>query len=356
MVDFTGPDAVLANIEAAVAAGVPVGRRHERLGHRRRVAAARRCAVFYAPNFAIGAVLMMRFAERGGRRTSPRAEIVELHHETKLDAAVRHSARDRGSRSAATCRSTPCGCRASSPTRRCCSAARGEVLTIRHDTTSREAFVAGRAARAGAARRAAAWAHGRPRRAALTALREETIRVGERRALAAAPGAPEALIDEEAFADDEFLPYWAELWPAAHALVGRVTGARRAARSSSSAAGSDCPSLVAAARGADGDGDRLGARRRSSSCGENAARNGLDLTRRASATGAAVARALRPRARRRRALRAAQRRAAARAACGSWRPVRSSRSPDDPTRTTFLRHVARRRRGDRRARLRLDSD
>src|SRR6476619_5660622 len=33
------------------------------------------------------------------------------------------------------------------------------------------------------------------------------------------PSAPEALIDEEAFADDEFLPYWAELWPAARALA-----------------------------------------------------------------------------------------------------------------------------------------
>jgi predicted nicotinamide N-methyase len=33
------------------------------------------------------------------------------------------------------------------------------------------------------------------------------------------PAAPEELIDEEAFAQDEFLPYWAELWPAATALA-----------------------------------------------------------------------------------------------------------------------------------------
>ena len=33
------------------------------------------------------------------------------------------------------------------------------------------------------------------------------------------PSSPEALIDEEAFADDEFLPYWAELWPAARRLA-----------------------------------------------------------------------------------------------------------------------------------------
>jgi dihydrodipicolinate reductase len=42
-------------------------------------------AVFYAPNFAIGAVLMMRFAAEASKHM-PRAEIVELHHETKLDA------------------------------------------------------------------------------------------------------------------------------------------------------------------------------------------------------------------------------------------------------------------------------
>ena len=42
-------------------------------------------AVFYAPNFAIGAVLMIRFAAEAAKHI-PRAEIVELHHETKVDA------------------------------------------------------------------------------------------------------------------------------------------------------------------------------------------------------------------------------------------------------------------------------
>ena len=41
--------------------------------------------VFHAPNFAIGAVLMMRFAAEAARHL-PRAEIVELHADTKLDA------------------------------------------------------------------------------------------------------------------------------------------------------------------------------------------------------------------------------------------------------------------------------
>ena len=36
------------------------------------------------------------------------------------------------------------------------------------------------------------------------------------------PAEPEALLDEDAFADDEFLPYWAELWPAGLALAGAL--------------------------------------------------------------------------------------------------------------------------------------
>ena len=40
------------------------------------------------------------------------------------------------------------------------------------------------------------------------------------------PASPEALIDEEAFVDDEFLPYWAELWPAARALADALPDVR----------------------------------------------------------------------------------------------------------------------------------
>ena len=82
MIDFTGPDAALANIEAAVAAGVPcvVGTS----GWDTSAVAHAPVAVFYAPNFALGAVLMMRFAEQAAAYF-PAAEIVELHHETKVD-------------------------------------------------------------------------------------------------------------------------------------------------------------------------------------------------------------------------------------------------------------------------------
>ena len=48
-------------------------------------ARAAKLPVFFAPNFAIGAVLMMRFAEEASRHLDS-AEIIELHHHTKLDA------------------------------------------------------------------------------------------------------------------------------------------------------------------------------------------------------------------------------------------------------------------------------
>jgi 4-hydroxy-tetrahydrodipicolinate reductase len=83
MVDFTRPDAVAANVRASVEAGVPsvVGT----TGWQPDEFADAPVTVFYAPNFAIGAVLMMRFAEEASRHL-PRAEIVELHHEGKIDA------------------------------------------------------------------------------------------------------------------------------------------------------------------------------------------------------------------------------------------------------------------------------
>ncbi len=90
------------------------------------------------------------------------------------------------------------------------------------------------------------------------------------------PAAPEELIDEDAFADDEFLPYWAELWPAAHALAASLpdVGGLRVVELG---CGLGLPSLVAAARGAtvtaaDWADDAVELLR------ENAARNDVDLT------------------------------------------------------------------------------
>ncbi len=63
------------------------------------------------------------------------------------------------------------------------------------------------------------------------------------------PESPEALIDEEAFANDEFLPYWAELWPAATALAEALPDVA-GLRVVELGCGLGVPSLVAAARGA----------------------------------------------------------------------------------------------------------
>jgi predicted nicotinamide N-methyase len=64
------------------------------------------------------------------------------------------------------------------------------------------------------------------------------------------PEAPEALIDEDAFAVDEFLPYWAELWPAARALAEALPPVLDGVRVVELGCGLGLPSLVAAARGA----------------------------------------------------------------------------------------------------------
>ena len=64
------------------------------------------------------------------------------------------------------------------------------------------------------------------------------------------PVSPDALLDEDAFARDEFLPYWAELWPAANALAAALPDVA-GLRVVELGCGLGLPSLVAAARGAD---------------------------------------------------------------------------------------------------------
>ena len=87
LVDFTRPDTALDNAREALAAGVHVviGTTGFDLDGLREAAAGARANAFVAPNFAIGAVLMMRFAAEASRHMA-RAEIVELHHPAKLDA------------------------------------------------------------------------------------------------------------------------------------------------------------------------------------------------------------------------------------------------------------------------------
>jgi 4-hydroxy-tetrahydrodipicolinate reductase len=94
LVDFTRPDTALENARQALAAGVHVviGTTGFDLDGLREAAAASSARAFVAPNFAIGAVLMMRFAAEASRFMA-RAEIIELHHPAKLDAPSGTAAR-----------------------------------------------------------------------------------------------------------------------------------------------------------------------------------------------------------------------------------------------------------------------
>ena len=142
-IDFTRPDAVGANVDACLAAGIPVVIGTSGFDTDAVDTAARAAGVpcFYAPNFALGAALMMRFAEEAAK-VFPRAEIVELHAETKLDApsgTAKATAARMGTEPAIHSVRLP-GLVAHQEV---VFGGLGETLTIRHDTTSREAFVPG---------------------------------------------------------------------------------------------------------------------------------------------------------------------------------------------------------------------
>ncbi|MGZ8688081.1 MAG: 4-hydroxy-tetrahydrodipicolinate reductase [Gaiellaceae bacterium] len=145
-VDFTAPAAVLGNATSALVAGVPcvigtTGLTDDGLEQLDALAREHRVACFVAPNFALGAVLMMRFAADAARLL-PRAEIVELHADTKVDAP------------SGTAKATAAAMGGDVPIhsvrlpglvahQEVILGGLGETLTIRHDTTSREAFVPG---------------------------------------------------------------------------------------------------------------------------------------------------------------------------------------------------------------------
>ncbi len=142
-VDFTRPDAVAANVEQCLAAVVPVVIGTTGFDVNTLDARARGAGVpcFHAPNFAHGAVLMMRFAEEAAK-AFPRAEIVELHNEAKRDApsgTAKATAARMGTDPAIHSVRLP-GLLAHQEV---VFGGLGETLTIRHDTTSREAFVPG---------------------------------------------------------------------------------------------------------------------------------------------------------------------------------------------------------------------
>jgi 4-hydroxy-tetrahydrodipicolinate reductase len=139
MVDFTTPAAAAGNVRAAVDAGVAsiVGT----TGWDTAAFVDAPVTVFYAPNFAIGAVLMMRFAAEAARHLE-RAEIVELHHAGKLDApsgTAKLTAERMGGDVPIHSVRLP-GLNAHQEV---ILGGAGETLTIRHDALSREAYTPG---------------------------------------------------------------------------------------------------------------------------------------------------------------------------------------------------------------------
>ena len=145
-VDFTQPDAAGGNVRAALEQGVPAvvgtsGIGGAELEELDALALDRSLQLLVVPNFAIGAVLMMRFAEAAAEYL-PRTEIVELHNESKKDAP------------SGTARATAERLPGEPPIhsvrlpglvahQEVLLGGDGQLLTIRHDTFSREAFVPG---------------------------------------------------------------------------------------------------------------------------------------------------------------------------------------------------------------------
>jgi 4-hydroxy-tetrahydrodipicolinate reductase len=154
LVDFTRPDAALDNALAALGAGVHVvvGTTGFDLDALRQAAeqtvrrGAGRANAFVAPNFAIGAVLMTRFAVEAATHMA-RAEIIELHHDTKLDAPSGTAKRTAELIAGATGGPAPPIHSVRLPGlvahQEVILGDVGQTLTIRHDSLNRESFMPG---------------------------------------------------------------------------------------------------------------------------------------------------------------------------------------------------------------------
>jgi 4-hydroxy-tetrahydrodipicolinate reductase len=145
-VDFTTPKVVYTTVSRTLEQGVPAvvgttGLGREELDALDRLARAKGVPLFVAPNFAVGALLMIRFAAEAVSHL-PRAEIVELHHESKRDApsgTARATARAMGGDPPIHSVRLP-GLVAHQEV---LLSREGELLTIRHDAYSRDAYVPG---------------------------------------------------------------------------------------------------------------------------------------------------------------------------------------------------------------------
>lgn len=146
IVDFTRPDTVYANTLAALDAGVhavigTTGLSDEQVAEIRGRAESGPANVLIAPNFAVGAVLMMRFAAEASRHMA-KAEIIELHHDGKLDAPSGTALRTAG-----LMEGEPVIHSVRLPGlvahQEVILGGLGETLTIRHDSLNRESFMPG---------------------------------------------------------------------------------------------------------------------------------------------------------------------------------------------------------------------
>jgi 4-hydroxy-tetrahydrodipicolinate reductase len=150
VVDFTRPDTALENALTCLRAGVHVvigttGFDPAPLERALSAENAPPANVVIAPNFAIGAVLMMRFAAEAARHMA-KAEIIELHHDQKLDAPSGTAARTAQLMAEAGGGEPPIhsvrlpGLVAHQEV---ILGDLGQTLTIRHDTIGRESFMPG---------------------------------------------------------------------------------------------------------------------------------------------------------------------------------------------------------------------
>jgi 4-hydroxy-tetrahydrodipicolinate reductase len=140
LVDFTQPDQALDNARTAVAAGVHVviGTSGFDASKLEELSGAN---VLFCPNFAIGAVLMMQFAAAASKHMA-KAEIIELHHDQKLDAPSGTAAR-----TAELMQGDPPIHSVRLPGldahQEVILGDVGQTLTIRHDSINRESFMPG---------------------------------------------------------------------------------------------------------------------------------------------------------------------------------------------------------------------
>jgi 4-hydroxy-tetrahydrodipicolinate reductase len=148
VVDFTQPDTALANALACLEAGVHVviGTTGFDLEPLEKAASSSRANALVAPNFAIGAVLMMRFAAEAARHMQ-KAEIIELHHDQKLDAPSGTAKRTAELMAVASGGARPPIHSVRLPGlvahQEVILGDLAQTLTIRHDTIGRESFMPG---------------------------------------------------------------------------------------------------------------------------------------------------------------------------------------------------------------------